>query len=157
MTTRTPAMIAAALEVTVGSALIVNPGLVVHLLIGAGLSSGGDAVGRVGGFGLLSLGLACWPSTRLAAAQATSASFIYCLLSAIYVGSLSVVGGFVGHLLWPAFVLYAVLAPMLAVPVYGAARREWIGMHFPKITIQIVSEIALSPKEKTKPPRTQLN
>ena len=62
MTTRTVAAIAAVVEMTAGFALIANPSFVVHLLIGAPLSDGGIAIGRVGGFGLLSLGLACWPS-----------------------------------------------------------------------------------------------
>jgi hypothetical protein len=145
MTTKQLAMMAAGLEVAAGSALIANPDFVVQLLIDASLSSGGIAVGRVGGFGLLSLGLACWPTRDVVTAQATSGLFIYYLLATLYIGYLGVVGGFVGYLLWPAFVLHGLLALLLAAPVYGAVRREW---HFPKITVQIASEIVLSPKEK---------
>jgi hypothetical protein len=94
VTTRILAMMAAALEVTAGSSLIANPGFVAHWLIGASLSSGGSAVGRVGGFGLLSLGLACWPDTHVVTAQATSGLFTYNLLSALYVAYLSIVGRF---------------------------------------------------------------
>ena len=148
MTTRLLATVAAAVEVTAGCALIVTPTFVVHLLIGASLSSGGVAVGRVGGLGLLSLGLACWPRRDVVSAQATSALFTYNVLSALYVAYLSVVVGFTGYLLWPAFALNALLAVLLAGPTYAAARREWRGIHFPKITMQIVSEVVVNPKEK---------
>ena len=56
--TRTLEAMAATVEATTGLALIADPVFVVHLLLGASLSSGGIAVGRVCGFGLLSLGLA---------------------------------------------------------------------------------------------------
>jgi hypothetical protein len=82
MTARTLTVMPAVVEITTGVALIANPSFVVHLLIGATLSDGGVAVGRVCGFGLLSLGLACWPSGAIVTAQATSALFIYNLLSA---------------------------------------------------------------------------
>ena len=127
MTTRTLARMAAGLEVTAGCALIVSPSLVVRLLIGAGLSSGGMAVGRVGGFGLLSLGMACWPGAEAVTAQATSALFTYNLLGALYIGYLSVVGGFVGYLLWPACALHAFLALLLVRPTYIAVRADWLG------------------------------
>jgi hypothetical protein len=124
MTTRSLVTIAAAIEATTGSALIANPSFVVHLLIGASLSGGGIAVGRVGGFGLLSLGLACWPSGEVVTARATSALFTYNLLAAFYIGYLGVSGGFTGYLLWPACVLHALLAILLAHPAYQAVRRE---------------------------------
>ena len=128
MTTRLLATIAAALEVTAGSALIANPSFVIHLLIGASLSSGAIAVGRVGGFGLLCLGLACWPSGKVVTEQATVALFIFNLFSALYIGDLGVYGGFIGYLLWPACVLRALLAILLALPAYEAVRREWLGV-----------------------------
>jgi hypothetical protein len=125
--TRTLETIAAAVEVTAGLALIVTPTLVVHLLVGASLTSGGIAVGRVGGFGLLSLGIACWPSADAVTARGTLALFTYNLLSSLYIAYLSVVGGFVGYLLWPACALHAFLALLLARPAYFAVRAEWFG------------------------------
>jgi hypothetical protein len=132
MTTRTVAAIAAVVEMTAGFALIANPSFVVHLLIGAPLSDGGIAIGRVGGFGLLSLGLACWPSGAVVSAQGALAQFTYNLLAALYIGSLGVIGGFAGYLLWPACVLHGVLAILLARPAYQAVRREWSGVQVPK-------------------------
>ena len=133
MTTRTLARIAAGLEVTAGCALIISPALVVHLLIGADLFPGGVAVGRVGGFGLLSLGIACWPGGEFPTAQATSALFTYNLLGALYIACLSVIGGFVGYLLWPACAVHGLLALLLAHPAYDAVRREWLSVEFPEI------------------------
>jgi hypothetical protein len=141
------ATVAAALEVAAGSALIVTPTFAVHLLIGAS-PSGGIAAGRLGGLGLLSLGLSCWPSRDVVTSQAISALFTYSLLAALYFAYLSAVVGFTGYLLWPAFALNALLAVLLAGPAYAAVRREWRGIHFPKITMQIVSEVVVSPKEK---------
>ena len=123
-------VIAAALEVMVGAALIAAPEFVVHLLIDASLSSGGIAVGRLGGCGLLSLGLACWPGEDDVSAQAISALFTYNLLAAVYIGYLGTVGGFVGYLLWPACALHALVALLLASPAYEAGRREWPGVQF---------------------------
>src|SRR5208337_4104581 len=127
MTTRTLVLLSAAIEAATGVALIADPDFVARLLLGVGLSSGGIAVGRVGGFGLLSLGLACWPSADAVTARATSALFTYNLLSSVYIAYLSVVGGFVGYLLWPACALHAFLALLLARPAYFAVRAEWFG------------------------------
>jgi hypothetical protein len=118
---------AAAIEVTTGLTLIADPAFVVRLLIGASLSSSGMAVGRIGGFGLLSLGLACWPSGTVVTARVTGALFTYNLLSSLYIAYLSVVGGFVGYLLWPACALHAFLALLLVRPMYIAVRAEWLG------------------------------
>jgi len=127
VTTRMLEKTAAAVEVTAGLALIADPAFVVRLLIGASLASGGMAVGRVGGFGLLSLGLACWPSGAVVTARATVALFTYNLLSSLYIAYLSVVGGFVGYLLWPACALHGFLALLLVHPTYIAVRAEWLG------------------------------
>jgi hypothetical protein len=134
MASRTVAAIAAVVEMTAGFALIVSPSFVVHLLIGSALSDGGIAIGRVGGFGLLSLGLACWPSGRVVNAQAISGLFIYNLLAALYIGFLGVAGGFAGYLLWPACVLHAVLAFLLVRPAYQAIRREAFGVEVQNVS-----------------------
>src|SRR5277367_2209495 len=127
VTTRMLEKTAAAVEVTAGLALIADPAFVVRLLIGASLASGGMAVGRVGGFGLLSLGLACWPSGAVVTARATVALFTYNLLSSLYIAYLSVVGVFVGYLLWPACALHGFLAFLLVHLTYIAVRAEWLG------------------------------
>lgn len=124
MTTRTLTKVAAVVEMAAGVGLMVVPDLAAHLLIGASLSSGGMAVGRVGGFGLLSLGIAGWPGADVVTARVTLGLFTYNLLAALYFGYLGAFGGFFGYLLWPAFALHALLAVLLARPAYAAIRRR---------------------------------
>jgi len=111
-------MLSAAIEAATGVAFIAVPGFVARLLLGAGLSDSGIALARVAGFGLLSLGLACWPSGDDATQSAIRALFTYNLLAALYFGYLRVGGGFVSYLLWPAFVFHALVALLLARPAY---------------------------------------
>jgi hypothetical protein len=110
----------AALETATGVFLMADPGLVVRLLIGASLSGGGDAVARVCGLALFSLGLACWPSGSVVSVQAITALFAYNLLFAVYIAYLGIAGGFVAYLLWPACILHASMTLLLTRPAYKA-------------------------------------
>ena len=114
MTTRTLVRLSAAIEAATGVALIAAPDFVARLLLGTELSGSGVAVARVGGFALLSLGLACWPTADDATPSAVRALFVYNLLAALYLGYLRVSGEFVAFLLWPACALHALLAILLA-------------------------------------------
>jgi hypothetical protein len=51
----------AIIEAATGLALMGVPSVVVRLLLGGEISGAGIPLGRVAGFGLLSLGMACWP------------------------------------------------------------------------------------------------
>jgi len=119
MTTRTLVMLSAGLEAATGLALIAVPEFVARLLLGASLSDSGIAVGRVAGFALLSLGVACWPGGDDPTAHVTWALFTYNLLAGLYLGYLRVGGGFVSYLLWPACLVHLLLALLLARPAYG--------------------------------------
>ena len=121
MMTRKLVFVAAAIEAATGVALIANPNLVASLLLGADLSEAGTAVGRVGGFGLLCLGLACLPNRDGATARVTWVLFVYNFLAAVYLGYLSFGGVFVSKILWVAFVLHVLLTILLARPAYEAA------------------------------------
>ncbi len=118
MTTRRLVALDAAIEAGTGLALIADPGFVVRLLLGAGLTGGGIAVGRVAGFGLMSLGLACQPIGRDADPRATRALFAYNLLVALYLGYLRIGEGFAGYLLWPAVALHTLLTLLLGRLAY---------------------------------------
>ncbi len=118
MTTSTLVRLSAAIEAATGVACIAVPSFVARVLLGADLSAGGIAVARVAGFGLLSLGLACWPNGDGATHPAIRALFTYNLLAALYFGYLRVGGGFVSYLLWPACALHGLLALLLARPAY---------------------------------------
>jgi len=121
MNTRTLVRLSAGIEAATGLALIAVPDLVARLLLGADLSGSGIAVGRVAGFALLSLGLACWPAADNSTPSAVRALFAYNLFAAVYLGYLRVSGEFVAFLLWPACVLHAALALLFARPAYGSA------------------------------------
>ena len=119
MTTRTLSRLSATIETATGVALIAAPDFVAHLLLGVGLSDSGVAVGRIAGFGLFALGLACWPAAGNASPSAVRALFAYNLLAALYLGYLRVSGEFVAFLLWPACAFHALLALLFARPAYG--------------------------------------
>jgi len=108
--------VAAAIEAATGLALMIYPLLVVVLLSGGGLSGAGIGVGRLAGFALLSLGLACWPNLDSAGANipALRALLTYNLLTTLYLAYLGIDGQWVGSLLWPAVALHAVLTFLLA-------------------------------------------
>jgi hypothetical protein len=107
--------VAAGIEAVTGLVLIVDPSLVASLLLGSNLSDLGQAVGRVAGFALLGLGVACWPTaTSAGGMSATRGLFAYNALAAIFFIYLGVRHEFVGPLLWPAAALHAILAILLA-------------------------------------------
>jgi hypothetical protein len=122
MTTKTLVTVSAVIETVTGLVLIINPALVARVLLDADLSGSGVAVGRLCGIGLLSLGLAGWPSGESVPAQALRALFAYNVLAAFYLGYLRVGGGFVSYLLWPACILHAVLALLMARPTWEGVR-----------------------------------
>jgi hypothetical protein len=107
--------LAAAGEAAVGVALLVDPPTVVRLLLGVDMAGLDDpaavavAIGRVTGIALIALGLSCWPGST-----ARLAMLAYGLLVTLYLAWLGLGGALVGVLLWPAVVLHAVLAVLLA-------------------------------------------
>jgi len=69
-------------EGATGVVLMLAPAMVVRLLLGAELAGVGVALGRLTGFALLALAVACWPDTRPASrhAAALRALLTYSLL-----------------------------------------------------------------------------
>ena len=112
--------VAAAIEAGTGLVLVSFPSLFVRLLLGVELSEPGQVVGRLAGFSLLALVLACWPAEEpeSQATKSVRALLIFSALVALYLVYLGVDGGFGGPLLWPAMVLHLVVAIFLA--------RTWV-------------------------------
>ena len=108
--------VAAAIEVGTGLILISFPSLFVRLLLGVELSEPGKIVGRLTGFSLIALVLACWPGAEPEgqAAKSLRALFVFSLLVALYLAYLGIGTDFVGPILWPAVVLHSVVAIVLA-------------------------------------------
>jgi hypothetical protein len=104
-----------ALEAMTGLALMIDPALVARLLLGADLAGAGLAVGRLAGFGLFALGLACWPNAAAGRGQASAvlAMLSYSLLATLYLGGGGAAGEFDGWLLWPAVAFHAVVTVLL--------------------------------------------
>jgi hypothetical protein len=81
----------AAVEGAMGFALMAYPALVTLLLLGHRVSGPGMALGRVAGFALLSLGVACWPAGD-AGGDGHRAMLTYNLLVALYLLRLGIGG-----------------------------------------------------------------
>ncbi len=119
MTTKILILLSSAIEALTGVALIAMPSLVGRLLLGVELPGSAIAVARVAGFGLLALGVGCWPSDDGASAQSIRALFIYNLLAGFFLGYLRFGGDFSGLLLLPASLLHVILALLMARPAYS--------------------------------------
>jgi multisubunit Na+/H+ antiporter MnhG subunit len=105
----------AAIEAGAGVALIAIPSSVTTLLIGAQLTTAAAlTVARVGGAGVLSLGVACW----LARGDAQSggaralvvAMLLYNVAAVVILGDASMQSQPVGVALWPVVVLHSAMA-----------------------------------------------
>ena len=109
----------ASIEAATGLALMAVPSVVVRLLLGGEISGASIPLGRVAGFGLLSLGMACWPGRDPAGnpAPALRAMLTYNSLATLYFLGLGIGGEWVGPLLWPAVALHGILSLLLA--------RQW--------------------------------
>jgi len=111
-------MLTAVIEAATGLALMAMPAVVVRLLLGGELGGAGIPLGRVAGFALLSLGVACWPSSEPAGntGPALRAMLTYNVLATLFFLYLGI-GEWAGPLLWPVAALHAVLSLLLA--------RQW--------------------------------
>jgi hypothetical protein len=107
--------VAAAIEIAAGLVFIASPPLVARLALNADLNPAGDALGRVLGFGLLGLGLACWPGAAPLSGKSAAVRGLlaYNVLAALFFMYLGVQAALVGLLLWPIAALHAVLAVLL--------------------------------------------
>lgn len=87
-----------AIEAGTGLVLVSFPSLFVRLLLGVELSEPGQIVGRLAGFALIALVLACWPrgGTEGAAASSLRALLVFSVLVALYLVYLGIGGGFAG-------------------------------------------------------------
>ena len=101
--------IAAIAEVATGLALLLVPSPVGRLLLGAELTGVSIPVARVTGIALIALGIACWPGLTALCGMLT-----YSVMATAFLAYVAIRGHWVGPLLWPAVVLHAVVAILLA-------------------------------------------
>jgi hypothetical protein len=83
-----------------------------RFLLGTNISSAAIAIVRMAGFGLLLLGIACWPRVE-GNVQRLLTMLIYNVLATVYLGYLRFGSESVGILLLPAIAVHAVLAILL--------------------------------------------
>ena len=124
MSARRLLILAAALELLTGIALVVIPEAVVRLLLGEDLSRVGLALARVAGIGLLSLGLACLPGSAMSVDRSLQAMLCYNGLTTAYLIYLGVAGGLGGTLLWPAVAIHVVLTVLFARACWPVSKRS---------------------------------
>ena len=104
----------AVIEAGAGLALLCLPSAAAKLLLGTPLQEpAACVVARVGGVGLLTLGVACWLArndTQSSAARAlVTAMVIYNLVVALVLAAAGLRSQPVGIILWPAVVLHTVM------------------------------------------------
>lgn len=103
------------IELGAGLALLCCPSATVALLVGAPLESPADlTVARVGGAGLLALGVACWRArddTQSPAARGLVVAMLLYDAAAVAILAYASIGfGMHGVALWPAVVLHALMS-----------------------------------------------
>jgi hypothetical protein len=107
-------MVAAVAECLAGLALIVVPGAAAAVLLGAEPDSVGLMIGRVGGFALLSLGIACWGARSDAGGSARTGTLtaitFYNFGAGLLLAAFAATGNARGMPVWVAAVLHLSLA-----------------------------------------------
>ena len=108
-------IVSAVIELGAGLVLLAFPSAAVKLLFGSPLDTpAAEALGRLAGAALLTLGIACWRGSRDVQSHAARGlvheMLIYNLLAAGILASVGLVATLVGELLGPAVILHSVMA-----------------------------------------------
>lgn len=106
---------AALVELLTGLALMTFPAVFVRLVYGADATGVVITLGRMTGFGLLALGIACWPERGARASEpALRGLLTYNALLAAMFAYLAISRVTIGFFFWPALALHVVLTMLLA-------------------------------------------
>ena len=121
----------AVIELGAGLALVCFPSPVVALLLGSPLDTlTALSVARVGGAGLLSLGVACWlargDSESRAARGLVAAMFLYNVGAVAILAFAGIGFGLHGVALWPAVILHAVMTAWHVACLRRPLRRHCV-------------------------------
>jgi len=119
----------AVIEVGAGLALLCAPSAAAALLLGRPLEAPAAlTVARVGGAGLLTLGLACWLARgdiqSLAAKALVTAMVVYNFGAALILGAAGIQSQPVGIVLWPAVVLHVAMTIWCAMSLLKWESKE---------------------------------
>ncbi len=113
---------AAIAEALTGLGLLIDPWLATRLLFSAEVSGVGVVVCRVGGFGLLGLGVACWPSGI--SGQTLLGIWMYLVPAGVYLTMVSRGGQWTGVLFWPAVTGHLGLGALLALAWFRGRKTQ---------------------------------
>lgn len=123
-------VVTAVIEAGAGLALLCLPSSAARLLLGAPLlEPSACVVARVGGAGLLTIGIACWfarnDTVSSAAGGLLTAMVLYNLVVALVLAAAGLRSQQVGIILWPAVVLHTVMTAWCIVTVrhFSIAQR----------------------------------
>ena len=107
-------VVAALVEVLTGLTLMTFPGVFVRLVYGADATGVVITLGRMTGFGLLALGVACWPErgARVSSPAVRGLLIYNALLTALFI-YLAISRVPAGLFFWPALALHVVLTILL--------------------------------------------
>ena len=119
----------AVIEVGAGLALLCVPSAAAALLLGTPLEApAAFTVARVGGAGLLTLGVACWLARSDAQSPAArglvTAMLIYNLGVALILGAAGIGSDRVGVVLWPAVALHTAMTAWCIMSLRNASIAE---------------------------------
>ncbi len=125
-------VVTAVIEAGAGLALLCLPSSAAKLLLGTPLlEPSACAVARVGGAGLLTIGVACWlarSDTQSSAARGlVSAMVIYNLAVVLVLGAAGLQFQQVGVILWPAVVLHTVMTAWCIVSLRNPSIADRLG------------------------------
>jgi hypothetical protein len=118
--------VAALIEVGAGLSLLILPGLAIWLLLGVRESSlEALVVGRIGGAGLLALGVACWFARDDRASRSQYAllwaMLIYNVGACVALALAGLIPRMTGVALWPGAALHAAIAIWFAANLRASA------------------------------------
>lgn len=122
----------AVIEAGAGMALLCLPSSAAKLLMGTALQEpSAFVVARVGGAGLLTVGIACWlarSDTESSAARGLmKAMLVYNLVVALVLAAAGLQFQQVGVILWPAVVLHTVMTVWCIVSLRNSSVAERLG------------------------------
>jgi hypothetical protein len=118
-------LLACAVELGTGVVAALSPSLLVWLLWAIPLTVGGELAGRLAGFALVSLAVACWPSPAQSDTAALRALLLYNGLGALLFLTLAVRTPFHGIVFWPALLFHVLMSALLLIAWWP--RREKFG------------------------------
>ena len=115
--------ISSGFEAATGLLLLIAPSFLTRLLIGSDIEGAAIIIAAIAGLALISLAIACWPTSERAGLGSYAGLLVYDLLVALLLLETLATSAADGLLLWPAILIHLVLTVLIALALIGARRR----------------------------------